>query len=239
VARSARAEWIVAAVAAITVWAAFAGCDGKVIRLGGESTPVEGGACAHAQVPANQVLWTGDSWQLVPVGAEAHTDVLAMARTAGAAGLTENYAVAAAPATTMAQIAAQYTSQEATATKVKVLIMDGGTWDTITNNSATTVNDVATTFNDLLSTVATDGTVTDVIYFLMPDLIPGVTALRPLLEQDCAASPVRCHFLDLQQFWTNPTDYTTSTNPPVPTADGALVIAQQIWAIMQASCIAQ
>src|SRR5262249_55295285 len=190
-------------------------------------------ACSHAQVPANQVLWIGDSWQLVPAGAEAHTDVLAMARTAGAAGPGDNYTVAAAPATTMAQIAGQYGSQEATATKVKVLIMDGGTWDTITNNSSTTVNDVATTFNDLLSTVATDGTVTDVIYFLMPDLIPGVAALRPLLVQACADSPVRCHFLDLQTFWTNPSDYTTSTNPPVPTADGALVIAQQIWTIMQ------
>jgi hypothetical protein len=227
--------------AALAALVGFSGCDGDVIRLGG-------GACLHGQVPANQVLWIGDSWQLVPAGAEPHAEVLAQARAAGAAGASDAYTIAAAPAASMAAAEQQYKLQEASATKVKVLIMDGGTWDTfISTDLAATVTSVAATFNDLLSTVASDGTVTSVIYFLMPELtdipgitsIPGVSDLRPLLVQACAQSAVPCYFIDLQKFWTNPTDYTTSTSPPVPTADGAKVIGDQIWSIMQTNCIAQ
>ena len=57
------------------------------------------------------------------------------ARTAGAIGPSDDYVIGAAPATTMAMIASQYAAQEAGATKVKVLIMDGGTWDTIVASS--------------------------------------------------------------------------------------------------------
>jgi hypothetical protein len=238
VARSATVVRVAAALAALV---GLSGCDGDVIRLGG-------GACTHGQVPANQVLWIGDSWQLVPAGAEPHTDVLAQARAASAAGASDTYTIGAAAAASMTTIATQYQSHEASTTKVKVLIMDGGTWDTfISTDLATTVTSVAASFNDLLATVASDGTVTSVIYFLMPELtdipgitsIPGVAELRPLLEQSCAQSTVACYFIDLQKFWTNPTDYTTSTSPPVPTADGAKVIADQIWSIMQTNCIAQ
>jgi hypothetical protein len=241
VARSARVTFVAGVLAVLGALGVFTGCDGKVIRLGA-------GACLHAQLPANQVLWIGDSWQLVPAGAEAHADVLALARAAGAVGPADDYTIAAAPAAPMvspttkvspAPVPTQYATQEATATKVKVLIMDGGTWDTITDDTPATVNSVDESFRTLLSTVAADGTVTDVIYFLMPNDIPGVTELRPLLEQDCTASTVPCHFLDLQQLWTNPTNYNTSTTPPVPTAEGAMVIASAIWDIMQASCIGQ
>jgi hypothetical protein len=177
--------------------------------------------------------------------------VRVLARTAGAIGPSDDYtidAVAAAPMIVPstnggpAPIPTQYTSQEASATKVKVLIMDGGTWDTITNNSSTTVTGVAASFQQLLSTVASDGTVTDVIYYLMPELsgnIPGVAALRPLLEQLCTQSAVPCHFLDLQPLWTDPSAYNTAGSPPVPTSSGATVIADAIWSIMQTNCIAQ
>jgi hypothetical protein len=243
-------------VGALAALPTVAGCDGKVIRLGAGSTSLDGGSCPHAQVPASQVLWIGDSWQLLPTGAEAHTDVRNLARAAGAIGPNDDYTIAATAAAPMippatkggpTPVPTQYTAQEATATKVKVLIVDGGTWDTITNNNSATVNAVSDNFTQLLSTVASDGTVTAVIYFLMPELsnvsgvvsIPGVAELRPLLEQDCAASTVPCHFIDLQQLWTDPTAYTTSGNPPVPTAAGATVIADAIWSTMQTYCIAQ
>lgn len=234
-ARSAPVACIAGALAALT---GAAGCDGQTIRLG---------ACPHAEVPASQVVWIGDSWVLVPNG-EPHTDVRDLARAAGAIGPGDDYtidAVAAAPiivpSTTggPAPIPTQYVSQEASATKVKVLIMDGGTWDTITNNSSATVTDVADSFQQLLSTVASDGTVTDVIYYLMPDGIPGVAALRPLLEQLCTQSAVPCHFLDLQELWTDPSAYNTAGSPPVPTNSGATIIADAIWSIMRTSCIAQ
>lgn len=174
--------------------------------------------------------------------------MLNLARAAGAIGPSDSYTIAAVPAAPMippttnggpAPVPTQYTAQEATATKVRVLIIDGGTWDTFIDDSSTTISGVDQSFRDLLSTVARDGTVTDIIYFLMPNIIPGVTELRPLLDQDCTASAVPCHFIDLQQLWTDPADYNTSTSPPVPTADGAKVIANAIWGVMQADCIAQ
>jgi hypothetical protein len=230
----ARSAAVACVVGALTALVTFAGCDGNVIRLGN-------GPCLHAQVPSAEVLWVGDSWQLVPTGAEPHTEVRNLARVAGAIGPSDDYTIKAAAAATMATIAAQYTTEETSATKVKVLIMDGGTWDTITSNTSATVTSVADTFTQLLSTVATDGTVIAVIYFLTPELsgIPGVPELRPLLEQSCASSAVPCYFLDLQRFWTDPSAYNTATNPPVPTQAGASVIGDQIWAIMQANCIAQ
>ena len=143
----------------------------------------------------------------------------------------------------MSAIAGQYAAAEAGATKVKVLIMDGGTWDTIQKGTSdATVNGVVDTFGQLLAQVANDGTVEDVIYFLMPDTIPGVTALRPLLQERCAQSTMRCHFLDLQPIWaahTPPPEYSTAGAIPVPTDAGGRAIADAIWEIMQENCIAQ
>jgi|SRR6185437_726761 hypothetical protein len=228
---------------------AIAGCNGQVIRLGGSAD--SGAPCAHAQVPANEVLWIGDSWQLVPSGGEAHTDVRNLARAAGAIGPNDDYTIAATAAAPMippatgggpTPVPTQYTLQEATATKVKVLIMDGGTWDTITNGTATaTIDGVASTFTQLLSTVATDGTVTAVIYFLVPELsnVPGVATLHPLLQQACTKSTVPCYFIDLQPIWSGHSDYSTATAPPVPTSAGATAMADAIWATMQTYCVAQ
>ena len=144
--------------------------------------------CPHGQVNANEVLWIGDSWILV-TGSQ-HTRVRDLARAAGAIGADDDYVIGAVAASTMATIANQYATREAGATKVKVVIMDGGTWDTIVaNGSDASVNSVVNTFGQFLTQVASDGTVEHIIYFLLPELpgIPGVAALRPLLQQACAA----------------------------------------------------
>ncbi len=235
-ARPAAAWWIAAVVAAL----AAGGCDGDLIHLGQEQTAFDGGVCPHAQVPASQVLWIGDSWVLVP--GNQHTGVRDLARAAGAIGANDDYTIGAVAASTMADIAGQYTAQEASATKVKVVIMDGGTWDTIqSSGSAASISSVAATFTQLLATVAGDGTVTEVVYFLVPPLsgIPGVDQLRPLLTQACTQSSVPCHFLDLQQLWTGHPEYDTGGTIPVPTSAGGTVIAGALWGLMQASCIAQ
>ena len=105
------------------------------------------------------------------------------------------------------------------------------------------VSSVGHGFGDLLAQVASDGTVEDVIYFLVPELasIPGVAVLRPLLPQACAASTaVRCHFLDLQPTWANHPEYTVTVQGiPAPTEAGSQAIADAMWAIMQQYCIAQ
>jgi hypothetical protein len=234
--RSALAARIAGAMVAL---AAVAGCNGNVIRLGNGRTDGGDAACPHAQVNANEVLWIGDSWVLVP--GNEHTAVAADARATGAIGASDDYVIAAVPASNMAAVAGQYTAREAGATRVKVLIMDGGTWDTIMSNaSAASVSSVASTFSQLLATVASDGTVDHIIYFLVPELstIPGVAALRPLLSDACTQSTVPCHFLDLQPLWAGHPEYTVSGSF-VPTDAGGGVIAAAIWALMQQNCIAQ
>lgn len=218
--------------------AALAACDGKVIHLGNGRDG--GGPCPHAQVSASEVLWIGDSWILVP--GSQHTRVRDAAREIGAIGANDDYTIGAVAASTMAAIADQYTAQEAGVTKVKVLIMDGGTWDTIVGmGSDASVTGAANTFVQLLAQVASDGTVDHIIYFLTPDVpgIPGVVALRPLLRYACDASTVPCHFIDLTPLWTGHPEYSVPGVIPVPTEAGGIVIADAIWSVMQQSCIAQ
>ena len=214
-------------------------CDGKLIHLGDGQTAVDSGICPRAQVNANQVLWIGDSWVLVP--GSQHTRVRDSARAAGAIGPNDDYIMGAVAAANMAEIASQYASQEAGATKVKALIMDGCTWDTIVaNGSAASVASAASSFSQFLGTVASDATVEHVIYFLMPELatIPGVAALRPLLQPACAQSVVPCHFIDLQPLWVGHPEYTANDGL-FPSDVGGGVVADAIWATMQQNCIAQ
>jgi hypothetical protein len=217
--------------------AASGGCDGKTIHLGDGR---DGAPCAPAQVNANELLWIGDSWVLV-TGTQ-HTRVRDLARASGAIGPNDDYVIGAMPAATMAAIADQYGAQEAGPIKVKVVIMDGGTWDTLVGGgSAASVNSAASSFAQFLAQVARDGTVAHIVYFLTPELpgIPGVAALRPLVKQSCSQSTVPCHFIDLQTFWAGHPEYTTGDLVPIPTEAGASAIADAIWAEMQARCVAQ
>jgi hypothetical protein len=185
-------------------------------------------------VKANEVLWIGDGWVTVP--GSQHTRVRDLARTAGTIGINEDYVLAAMPSTTLSAIAGQYATQEAGATKPKVVIMDGGTWDTLF--AINTPAAVASMFSQFLATVASDGSVEQVIYFLPPELpmITGVPELRPLLSDACRQSAVPCHFLDLQSFWV---DGYTASDGFLPNDAGARALGEAIWAVMQDSCIAQ
>lgn len=200
----------------------------------------EGGAtCERGRVHPDEVVWIGDSWVTIP--STQHTRVRDLARAAGALGPDEDYVILAAPSTSIAAIANQYSSRQAGPTKVKVLIMDGGTWDTLTaGGSESSISKAASGFKQLLSTVASDGTVTDIIYFLQPELpsIAGVAALRPHVAQACADSVVPCHFIDLQPHWAGHPEYTSNDGIQASEA-GATVIADLIWATMRENCIAQ
>jgi hypothetical protein len=232
VARSAPVVRIAGFVLAVS---AVAACDGKAIHLGnGRDSGTT--TCTATPVNADEVLWIGDSWMLV-TGSE-HTRVRDLARMAGAIGPNDDYVIAAVAAVGIATIANQYATREAGATKVKVVIMDGGTWDTIQGGSVTSV---VATFGQFLTQVASDGTVQHIIYFLPPEipLIPGVAALRPLLQQACAASTVPCHFLDLQDIWSVHPEYTDSNLGFLPTDVGSKAVADAIWGVMQQNCIAQ
>lgn len=181
----------------------------------------------------------GDSWINVPGG--QLTGVRDMARASQAIGPNDDYVVTAVGGATMSAISTQYATQETTATKPKVVIMDGGTIDTIAAaGSDASVAAVVSTFQQLLARMATDGTVQQIVYVMVPELptIYGVAALRPLMQQACAASVVPCHFLDLQPFWAGHPEYTAS-NGILPTDAGARVMANQLWETMRSNCIAQ
>jgi hypothetical protein len=240
-------------------WLALQSCGGERIRLGdgplveaaaaGQGTGGAGastggnGDCLPEPVLAGEVLWIGDTWILIP-GAQ-HTRIRDLARAAGALGPNEDYVNRAAAATDMATIAKQYQTQESGATKVKVLLMDGGTWDPIAAQMmnapiAPAIDSAIDEFQQLLARVASDGTVTHIVYFLVPELstVPGVASMRPRLQQACAQSLVACHFLDLQPLWLGHPQYTAADGIQASEA-GALVIADSIWALMQDNCIAQ
>lgn len=210
-----------------------------------DSPPDSGIACVSGQVEAQEVLFIGDSFMLVPLPITQASRVSDLARAANVIGPSDEYVNGAGPAVGLTAIVNQYNTQEAGATKVKVLVMDGGTWETITNGASTAVvNSVASNFTQFLAKVDSDGTVAHIIYVMVPELpsIPGVAALRPLLQDSCTKSQVPCHFLDLEKqlLWTSHPEYTAAApNDIVPTEAGARAIAEAIWGLMQDNCIAQ
>lgn len=248
--------------------ASFPSCSGEKIRLGdaaggqaplasGGSIGAAGGArgdnagsggnagaggsggapCESGTVLADEVVWIGDSWVTMP--GDQHTRVRDLARSSGAIGSSDDYVILAEAAAGIDQIVHQYEAQQAGPTKIKVLIMDGGTWDTLTAGATdASVSKVITTFKQFLTTVANDGSVEHIVYYLMPEspLIAGVAALRPELMQACSESKVPCHFLDLQPLWANHPEYSDGIQA---SKAGAIVIANEIWEIMRQNCIAQ
>lgn len=195
--------------------------------------------CQRDRVSGDEVLWVGDSWLTIP--GTQRTQVESLARAAGALGTDESYVSAAAPASTLAAIAEQYAERQSGDPKVRVLIMDGGTWDTILTNAAqASIRNVTSTFQQFLARVSDDGSVEHIIYMLPPELptIPGVAELRPGLTAACQASLVPCHFLDLQPLWEGHPEYTAPDGIQA-SESGATVIAEAIWTIMVDHCIAQ
>src|SRR3954464_15940088 len=248
------------------------GCGGELIRLGDGSAGssgrdgvggpaglanagasaggilAAGGAgaenCPPTKTPGNQVVWIGDSWPIYPAGAPHYVFVRDQARQSGALDQADDYVNLATAAASMDAVANQYKTRESGATKVKVLIMDGGTWDTVAAQMmGTSVPDAAAgaelRFQQFLSDVASDGTVEHIVYFLVPPLpmIPGVDSMRPALKAACE-NHVGCHFIDLKDAWAAHPEYTGPSGIQPSTA-GATEIGNLIWATMQANCIAQ
>jgi hypothetical protein len=193
-------------------------------------------ACLLGGVPAEEVLWIGDSWFTLPAELQ-RTLVVESARDAGLIASTDDYPSRAAAASSLSMIVEQYRSQRAGGPAPQVLIMDGGTWDTLrANGSAESVSQVLLGFEAFLAEVASDGTVGHVVYMLMPELpaIAGVNELRPGLLAACEQSAVPCHFLDLQPIWDGHPEYTADGIQA--SEEGAARIAEEIWKIAGAAC---
>ena len=221
-----------------------AGGSRMVVRPGDDGGAAGGSrACPHRQVLASEVLWIGDSWINIP-GLQ-HDRVRDLALAAEAIDDGEEYVNSSAAASNMAAVAKQYDARESGATKVKVVLMDGGTWDPIAAQMAgssvsAAIDGSISAFQRFLAKVESDGTVEHVVYFLVPELptVPGVATMRPRLQQACAESAVPCHFIDLQPSWAGHPEYT-STDGFQSSAAGAVVIADLIWSTMQTHCVAQ
>jgi hypothetical protein len=213
--------------------------DGSTSTSGTALDGAGAAACATGQVSASEVLWIGDSWVEIP--GTQRTRVRDLAREAGAIGPNEDYVDRGVNGAVMTAIANQYTTQESL-TKVKVLIMDGGGFDLILGNgSSATIASVVAAFQQHLATVASDGTVQQIIYFLVPSELPAtpsVATLGPKLQLLCVQSKVPCYFLDLGPIWMGHPEYTASDGVLASDA-GAVALADAIWAMMQQNCIAQ
>jgi hypothetical protein len=219
----------------------IAGSGSAAAGAGGSADEI----CSRGQVSADEVLWIGESWIIEP--GTQRTTVRDLAFAAGTIAANEEYPSSAAHNASMAMIAQQYDTRERGTPKVKVLLMDGGTWDTLAaqmtgSSVAAAIDQALADFQQFLSKVAIDGTVEHIVYFLVPELmnIPGVAEMRPRVRQACDESAVPCHFIDLQEVWEqgDPATYTAS-NGFFPSAAGGVAIGQAIWATMQAHCIAQ
>jgi hypothetical protein len=203
-----------------------------------------GNNCEPGSVSAAEVLFIGDSWLTMPDNRQTER-VREHALAAGKIDPAEHFANRAAAAASMADIANQYAAQQAGPTKAKVLLMDGGTWDPIAAQMAggsipDAIEQAIATFREFLVAVSNDGTVEHIVYFLVPPLpaIPGVDAMRPELQDACAASAVPCHFIDLRDTWANNPGYTGMSGIQASAA-GADVIGDLLWQKMQENCIAQ
>jgi hypothetical protein len=188
---------------------------------------------------AGEVLWIGDSWAAYP---SMQARVAELAQAAGAIGTDETYSTnAAIGGLYLSDIVRQYETRQAGATKVKVILMDGGTWDTVQlGTSDDVIARVVQTFLDFTAQVHSDGTVEHIVYWMVPDLpaIQGEDILRPLFSDMCGGSQVPCHYLDLQRVWEGHPEYTGPSMIQASVA-GQIAIANEIWEIMQQNCIAQ
>jgi len=207
--------------------------------------------CNRGTVPANQVLFIGDSFFATTHQITAYLESLA--RDAGAVSVGERYRdrsslLANALAVGGNGLAEQYASG-VSESEVKVVIMDGGGADVLlgscdsANASCAVITNAAAAAQSLFAKMATDG-VEQVVYVFYPD--PGdanvkakIDALRPLIQSACENAPLPCHWLDLRPVFAGHYDEYVQADQLNPTDNGARASAEAIWATMQQYCIAQ
>jgi hypothetical protein len=209
---------------------------GGAAGSGGSTGAGGADACQHGQVAGNEVLIVGDSY--FPAAGSAIPNELR--RLAGGA----NYRDVSVGGTKMAAIAASYTRNRTP--PPKVVIMDGGGNDILQNpgcapGCAQHVQAV-TDARNLFKTMATDGSVKQVVfifYYDMPALKAGLDWMRPRMASECQMSPVPCFFVDNQPLFAGQDASAYTTDGIHPTAAAGKIIAKQAWDIMVNNCIAQ
>lgn len=147
-------------------------------------------------------------------------------------------------------LAKQYAAAQQ-AGAVRVVVMNGGGGDLVTNgcpdpiaSDCPTIQDAVSGANVLWNQMAEDG-VEHLVFFFYPD--PQINArlktmadtLRPLLEQTCANAPLPCHWLDLRPTFAGKYDEYIVPGRLTQTEAGSRASARAIWGLMQQYCVAQ
>jgi hypothetical protein len=129
---------------------------------------------------------------------------------------------------------------------VKVLILNGGATDMLQpgcdppSEDCTTVQDAVAGAEALFERMA-EGGVESVVYWFYPDFLEDtalrarVDVLRPLIQQACADSPVRCHFIDMRPSFPGRADYF-GADGIVLSPEGAVIAAETVWTQIARSC---
>lgn len=152
------------------------------------------------------------------------------------------------------------------ASGIKLLIMDGGGNDVLVNNRAClehqtesaitqackdTVQAALDAGSELFEQVARDGAQA-VIFFFYPHLPGGglggsypntmLDYSAPLVRENCEQrAPVPCYFVDLRSPFTDsgiPIEDLIQEDGVHPSQQGAKIMAQEVWKVMQDNCLA-
>lgn len=225
--------------------------DAQVVDGGRQDSPGEPALCPASDVDANEVLIIGDSFFAATHEITGFLEELA--RQAGALSTGERYRDASrlidnALALMGNGIASQYAGAVAEG-PVRVVIMNGGGADALLGTcdvpdaSCPVVVQAVAAADELLQTMADDA-VSDVVYVAYPDPLDDETkviydAMRPQLQEVCAAARTRCHWLDLRPTFEGNYDEYIRAGGLNPTSAGAQAVASEIWDVMQLHCIAQ
>lgn len=240
-----------------------AGASGAAGRGGAGGTAGDGGAggvagtsgaggdgCPPSSITGNEVVILGDMF--IATNHDITANLETLARRAGALADTERYRDYSTVGTSGLVIGAPLLADHYATAKaegdVRVVVMDAGGPDLLigacespVTTSCPIIADVATAADTLLSQMTADEV--DVVWFYYPDpadatLRAKVDVARPLLQAVCERPEYRCHWIDLREWFDDPSITYLATDT-VPTGDGALATADAIWSTMRANCIAQ
>jgi hypothetical protein len=205
-------------------------------------------SCTPATTDPNQVLVIGDSFFAATHQITAYLEDAA--RMAGALEAGERYRDQSSlldNALADGGIANQYAAGLAEGA-VELVVMNGGGADVLFTDCETGANcsdltDAANEARALFARMAGDG-VRAVVFVGYPDPVEAalaelMDAFRPMIQAECAASPVPCHWVDLRTPFAGRYDAFIDSDGLNPTAEGSRATATAIWTVLERNCLAQ
>jgi lysophospholipase L1-like esterase len=225
----------------------------------GSSEAEESGssACEIGSTPSSEVVTIGDSYFAITT---VITGVMVHARLNGSLDPQEDYRRYELGGTQMSNgdIPGMFDQAVAEDPNIDTVIMTGGGNDVLIGSANICLQDpppsetclaaldgVFGAAEQLLADMAAAG-VQHVVYSFYPHLPPGfppgaknetLDYAAPIVQELCMNAPVDCHFVDIREAFEGHPEYILG-DAIHPTDAGSQVIADLIWATMDANCIA-